>query len=112
MGAGVWRDVRYMAPWRNEEALRKRWGTLLKRAGVRYRNPYQTRHTFASTLLSGGCDPKWLAAQLGHETTEMLDRTYGKWIRQGMADRGEISAFFSHASPAAARDASRVYLNR
>jgi len=45
--------------------------TILRRAGVRYRNPYQTRHTFASQLLISG-EPELLVAKLlGHTTTEM-----------------------------------------
>jgi integrase len=105
-GAHVWRDVRYGAPWRNEEALRKRWMTILKRAGVRYRNPYQTRHTYASTLLAAGFDARWVARQMGHTTTKMLETRYGKWIRQGAEDRQALAAFFSHASPTVAGEAS------
>lgn len=108
-GEHVWRDVRYGAPWRNEEALRKRWSTILKRAGVRYRNPYQTRHTYASTLLACGCDPRWLAVQMGHETVEMLERHYGRWIKQGIEDRQPALAFFSHVSPTVRQGA--LYLN-
>ncbi|MEM5437081.1 hypothetical protein [Paraburkholderia diazotrophica] len=32
----------------------KVWQTALKRAGVRYRRPYQTHHTYASMMLSAG----------------------------------------------------------
>jgi integrase len=57
------------------------WRPLLRRAGVRYRNPYQTRHTYACTLLSRGENILWVAQQLGHVDTEMVIRTYGKkWI--------------------------------
>lgn len=105
-GTHVWRDARYGLPWRSEEALRKRFGTILKRAGVRYRNPYQTRHTFASVLLAAGYDPRWVAVQMGHETTEMLERHYSKWIKQGATDRAELAAFFSHASPTVAKTAT------
>lgn len=111
-GAHVWRDVRYSAPWRNEEALRKRWKTILRRGGVRYRNPYQTRHTFASTLLAAGHAPAWVAVQMGHETVEMLERTYGKWIRQGREDRQPLAAFFSHVSPTVAAPVAFVALTR
>ena len=36
---------------------RRVWGPTLQRAGLRYRNPYQTRHTFASLALAAGEDP-------------------------------------------------------
>ena len=42
---------------------------------------YQTRHTFASLMLSYGEDPLWVARMLGHTSTEMLYRHYGKFIR-------------------------------
>ena len=56
---------------------------MLKTAKVRYRNPYQTRHTYASQLLSGGENPLFVAQQMGHKTTEMIMRHYGRWVEQG-----------------------------
>ena len=55
---------------------------LMERAGIPYRNPYQLRHTFASTLLTAGANPWYVAQQLGHEDVEMIFRTYGKFIRE------------------------------
>ena len=56
--------------------------TLCARAGVRYRNPYQVRHTYASTLLTNGENPWYVAQQLGHVDVEMVFRIYGKFIPQ------------------------------
>ena len=68
-------------PWETDAQIRKTaWTHALKKAGVRYRNPYQTRHTYASTLLSSGENPWWVAEQMGHETIEMIMRHYGRWI--------------------------------
>lgn len=53
-------------------------------AGVRYRNPYQLRHTFASQMLSGGENPLMVAKMMGHKDTQMLFRVYAKWIDQGV----------------------------
>jgi integrase len=47
---------------------------------VRYRNPYQIRHTYASTLLTAGANPFRLAVQMRHEDVEMIFKVYGKWI--------------------------------
>ncbi len=58
------------------------WTPVLKKAGVKYRYPYQTRHTFASTHLSSGANPLWVANQMGHEDTEMITRRYGRWIQE------------------------------
>ena len=51
---------------------------------MRFRNPYQTRHTFASNLLMLGALPLYVATQMGHADTTMIVRTYGKWIAAGM----------------------------
>jgi integrase len=103
-GRHVFLDARYGLPWAGEAVLRKRWTRVLKTAGVRYRNPYQTRHTFASAMLAAGRPPIWVAKQLGHETTEMLERHYGRWIEQGQGgDRAALDAFFSHPSPTEAK---------
>lgn len=64
------------------------WRPLLAKAGVRYRNPYQCRHTYASMLLSRGENPLWVATQMGHKTTEMIERHYGKWIPDHKAKAG------------------------
>lgn len=67
--------------WASDAQIRRTlWEPLLKRAGVRYRNPYQTRHTFASTRLTGGANPFWIADQMGHVDGEMVFKIYGKWI--------------------------------
>jgi integrase len=58
----------------------KIWQTALKRAGVRYRRPYQTRHTYASMMLSAGEHPMWVAKQLGHADWTMIARVYGRWM--------------------------------
>ncbi len=64
------------------EHLERPWRHILKRAKVHYRNPYQTRHTYASQLLSGGENPLFVAQQMGHKTTEMIMRHYGRWVEQ------------------------------
>ena len=38
--------------------------------------------TYASTLLTAGANPWYVAQQLGHEDVEMVFRTYGKFIRE------------------------------
>ena len=77
----VWLNPRTGEPWTTESQIRKTlWAPLCKRAGIRYRNAYQMRHTFASTLLTDGANPFWLASQMGHEDVDMVFRVYGKWI--------------------------------
>ena len=100
-GEWVFHDRRYETAWADDHAIKKRFMIICRKAGVRYRNPYQTRHTFASNLLSGGVNPLYVANQMGHEGVEMLNRTYGRWIEQGSDDatRQKVSEFFAHWSP-------------
>ena len=78
------------------------WEPLLKRAGVRYRNPYQMRHTFASTLLTAGANPFWIATQLGHVDGEMVFKIYGRWIPKNY----QPTSGFAQNSHAEAKTAS------
>lgn len=90
-----WQGVR----WRSEQQVRARWRAILKRAGVKYRNPYQTRHTFASTLLMNGEPELVVANMLGHRTVEMVRRHYGRFIKEpnGIVFRGDYSNAFGAA---------------
>lgn len=102
-GTHVFLDARYGRPWQDDAVLRKRWERILRAAEVRYRNPYQTRHTFASVMLAAGVPSRRVMAWMGHETGEMLDRHYARWIEQGEnpESRAALAAFFSHPSPKA-----------
>jgi integrase len=70
--------------WAGDKPIYRRWKRILKQANVRYRNPYQTRHTFASTLLMLGAVPLYVAGQMGHTDTMMITKNYGKWIKAGL----------------------------
>ena len=63
-----------------DQRIRTVWVSILKKAGVRYRRPYQTRHTFASMMLSAGENPLWVASQMGHSDWTMIAKVYGKWM--------------------------------
>lgn len=82
--------------WLDDQQMRKgSWIPTLELAGVRYRYPYQTRHTFASHLLKAGEEELLVARLLGHTTVEMVRRSYGKFIKQsgGFGLRGDYSKF-------------------
>jgi len=70
------------AAWNGSGSLYENWSDVITRAGVRARNPYQTRHTFASMLLSTGHNQMYVAKQMGHTDTTMITRTYGRWLDQ------------------------------
>ena len=79
----VFEDPKTEKAWANADAIRKKaWVPTLRKAGIRYRNPYQTRHTFATRLISCGANLFWLAAQMGHKGPEMLFRHYGRYLKE------------------------------
>ncbi|WP_415906261.1 tyrosine-type recombinase/integrase [Neptuniibacter sp. QD72_48] len=77
----VFHDPKTDSPWSGDHIIRKRiWIPALKAADITYRTPYQTRHTFASMLLSSGSNPLWVAQQMGHKDWGMIRKVYGRWI--------------------------------
>ncbi|TLM67200.1 MAG: DUF3596 domain-containing protein [Deltaproteobacteria bacterium] len=75
--------------WLTDKQIRESaWKPLLKKCGIRYRNPYQTRHTYASLLISGGENLWWIASQMGHVNIEMILKHYGKWIPDSSKKNG------------------------
>lgn len=65
----------------NSNFVRDRvWYPTLKKAKLRRRTMYQTRHSFASNTLSAGENPAWVAAMLGHSGAEILFSTYVRYI--------------------------------
>lgn len=79
----VFEDPKTNKPWASADAIRKKaWVPTLRKAGIRYRNPYQTRHTFATRLISRGVNLFWLASQMGHKGPEMLFRHYGRYLKE------------------------------
>jgi integrase len=57
------------------------WRPALKRAGLRARKEYQTRHSFACLALEAGESIGWVSAQLGHVNTAMVIKHYYRWVR-------------------------------
>ena len=56
----------------------RRWKPALDAAGVRHRNPYALRHTFATNALAAGVSTFDLSRLMGTSLL-MIDRTYGHW---------------------------------
>lgn len=85
--ARVFINPKTNAPWISDGQIRKTaWAPALDAAGIEYRRPYQTRHTYASVLLTFGADPMWVAQQMGHRDWGMIRRVYGRWIDDSRPD--------------------------
>lgn len=88
-GEELFQNPRTGERWTGDQPIRKTlWAYAIKRAGVRYRNPYQTRHTYASMMLSAGEHPMWVAQQMGHKDWGMIRRNYGRWIQDADPSAG------------------------
>ncbi|MCG6231517.1 tyrosine-type recombinase/integrase [Vibrio furnissii] len=59
---------------------------FLKNLDISHRGPSQLRHTYASQCLTSGISKEWIAKQLGHTSTEMVTRHYGRWIPEDSPD--------------------------
>lgn len=96
----VFLNPRTGQPWAGDQPIRHgAWTPALRLAGVRYRRPYQTRHTYASMMLTAGESPVWLAQQMGHSDLTMIARTYGRWITDAAPDAGNKAvALFSQVA--------------
>jgi len=57
------------------------WKDTLAEANVEYRTIYNTRHTFASLMISKGEDVLWVSHMLGHTTPEMTLKKYARFIK-------------------------------
>tara|TARA_R110001583_G_scaffold42804_10_gene136053 strand:+ start:3846 stop:4925 length:1080 start_codon:yes stop_codon:yes gene_type:complete len=70
-----------MQPWRDDRAIYHRgWVPAVKKSGVKFRKQYNTRHTYASTMLTENKPIAWVAKQLGHNDIAMTLSTYARWI--------------------------------
>jgi integrase len=88
-GNEVFQNPQTLERWTGDQPIRKTlWQWALKRAGVRYRYPYQTRHTYASMMLSSGEHPMWVAQQMGHADWSMIIRRYGRWMPDADSQAG------------------------
>lgn len=77
----IFQNPRTLKRWAGDQPIRKTmWVPAMKKAGIRYRRPYQTRHTYASMMLSAGEHPMWVAKQMGHASWLMIAQTYGRWM--------------------------------
>ncbi|PBK02200.1 integrase [Pantoea allii] len=67
------------------------WNAAVKRAGIRRRNPYHTRHTFACWLFTAAsANPSFITSQLGHENALRVYEVDTSWIHELDADQVQM----------------------
>jgi integrase len=100
-GGVVFEHPRQGGRWTDETIRMGFWTSALKRAGVRYRPPYQTRHTYATMMLMAGENVLWVAQQMGHKDWSLTAKRYSRWIPSDQPEAGSKaeaawSAFSQH----------------
>lgn len=107
--AEVFQNPCTLERWAGDGPIRKTmWVPAMKKSGIRYRRPYQTRHTYASMMLSAGEHPMWVAKQMGHRDWTMISRVYGRWLSDANIEAGaKAEAAFGRSAgvmPSAAKE--------
>src|SRR5262249_51638298 len=60
--------------------LRNQFDRIMRRAGLSGHTPYDTRHTFVTSLLSRGVPINYVAAAAGHKDPTTTLRWYSHWL--------------------------------
>lgn len=63
-------------------SLPQTWRAAIRKAGLTYRKPYQSRQTYACRSLSAGENPNFIASQMGHANAQMVYQVYGSWMKE------------------------------
>ena len=77
-----------------ERFQRRVWVRALKLAGVKYRKPYTTRHSFAAWALAIRVDQNRLVNLMGHGSKQMIYEVYGRYVEGLERDRLKILSYF------------------
>lgn len=79
-------------PFLNQTSFTKYyWAPALQALGIRYRQMYQMRHSFASNSLAQGFPLAWVQQMLGHSTPAMIIKRYGNYIYKSEGRQGFVN---------------------
>lgn len=87
-GVQIFNNPNTLEPWNGDGAIREHFKVICKKAKVRYRRPYQLRHSYATMMLMAGEPVRWLSKQMGHSTPMQTMNVYAKWIDEDSPDAG------------------------
>lgn len=85
--------------WADQAKQRTRyWVPTIKRLAIRYRPPYQARHSYATMLLMSGVNPAYAANQMGH-SVQVFFNVYARWItrQDQQREQEKLSKFLDKA---------------
>ncbi|WP_213761742.1 tyrosine-type recombinase/integrase [Caballeronia sp. dw_19] len=85
----IFLNPRTKLPWSGKNPVRTAWIRAITKAKVAYRKPYQTRHTYASMMLSAGEPPMWVAKQMGHSSWVVTAKIYARWMPSADVEAGD-----------------------
>jgi integrase len=90
-GARIFTNPNTGEPWSGSQVQRRLyWNPALRACGMRQRDQYQTRHTYATLNLMGSVNIAYLAKQLGHSKVTTTLNVYARWLED--ADKGREAA--------------------
>ncbi|UCR75699.1 integrase [Burkholderia phage phiBt-TXDOH] len=106
LGGSIFLNPRTGEAWSGDNVIWLAWNRAIEKSAARYRRPYQTRHTYASMMLSAGEPPMWVASQMGHISLKMIEQRYGRWIKDAAPDAGRRAEALFGGAVARARRAT------
>lgn len=80
----------------DSKALREKWYQLLQNVGLEKRALYQTRHTFATLMLTQKEEVLWISSMLGHKSLATTFNHYVKYIPSDTKRAGFVDKAFNH----------------
>ena len=86
----VIKQRQFSGPHYKVDSIRESWTSILKRAGLRHRKSYQSRHTYACWSLAAGANPSFIASQMGHTNAQMVFNVYGAWMKDNNHEQIEL----------------------
>jgi len=89
---GIFHNPRTGGHLKQRAFIKSYWKRALKLAGVRYRYPYQMRHTYATMMLLAGEPLYWVSNQLGHAKPSFTIDTYFRFIPEDAPNAGNMAA--------------------
>lgn len=74
---------------KSRKKLRSEFNKLQEKLGIKpHRRLYDTRHSFASVMLSKGEEPMWISrVMLGHSSLNQTFKTYAKYLPKSVEER-------------------------